>query len=299
MSYLRTVYGRRLIAAAAFCVASVAATPALAATVNRFGSRDLSLGMSGHDVMWLQRDLTDVGFPTRVTAYFSAQTQHEVKALQGKYRLGADGVVGPKTFTEIYTLLRAADNKADAGAAAATSSTAGATNSTASAASTSQTIPADDSGGTGFVPAPDNSPVEAATLNSEGLAVAPEDAPTVIKEVIAAANAIAFKPYIYGGGHASFNASGYDCSGSVSYALHGGNLLASPLDSTQFESYGDPGPGRWITIYADDGHAYMDVAGLWFDTAAQSAANGNDRWSATRISTPQDGNWVEIHPAGW
>ena len=107
-----------------------------------------------------------------------------------------------------------------------------------------------------------------------------------------------YNPYgVYGGGHASFNSAGYDCSGSVSFALHGAHLLATPLDSTQFESYGDPGRGRWITLYANAGHVFMDVAGLWFDTAAQSAQNGNDRWSATRVS-PGNG-WVIRHPAGW
>ena len=119
----------------------------------------------------------------------------------------------------------------------------------------------------------------------------------VIRNVIEAANQIAFKPYIFGGGHGSFNSAGYDCSGSVSYALHGANLLSTPLDSTQFESYGLAGSGRWITIYTNAGHAFMDVAGVWFDTAAQSAQNGNDRWSSTRVSPGSD--WVVRHPAGW
>ena len=119
----------------------------------------------------------------------------------------------------------------------------------------------------------------------------------VIQDVIDAANQIAFKPYIFGGGHASFNSAGYDCSGSVSYALHGAKLLSTPLDSTQFEPTGSRVTGRWITIYANAGHAFMDVAGMWFDTAAQSAQNGNDRWSPSRIS-PGSG-WVVRHPAGW
>ena len=112
------------------------------------------------------------------------------------------------------------------------------------------------------------------------------------------ANRIAFTPYVFGGGHGSFTSSGYDCSGSVSFALHGAGLLATPLDSSQFESYGQPGPGKWITIYTDPGHVFMDVAGIWFDTAAQSASNGNDRWSMTRIS-PKGGDGVVRHPAGW
>ena len=88
-------------------------------------------------------------------------------------------------------------------------------------------------------------------------------------EVIAAANQIIDKPYIYGGGHASWNDSGYDCSGSVSYALHGASLLSSPEDSTELESYGSAGPGQWITIYADAApHVHVIVAGIAFDTAA-------------------------------
>jgi hypothetical protein len=169
---------------------------------------------------------------------------------------------------------------------------------TATTATTSAPLPASDTGGVGFVPPPVDAPVVAAGYdNLTGLVQPPAGAPTVIRNVIEAANAIAFKPYIYGGGHGSFNSAGYDCSGSVSYALHGGNLLGTPLDSTQFESYGDPGAGRWITIYADAGHAYMQVAGVWFDTAAQAAQNGNDRWSTTRISP--SGGFVVRHPAGW
>ena len=87
---------------------------------------------------------------------------------------------------------------------------------------------------------------------------------------MAAGNAIATLPYIWGGGHGSFQASGYDCSGSVSYALAAAGLLSSPLDSTGFESWGAPGPGQWITVYANAGHAFMVVAGWRFDTVALS-----------------------------
>ena len=90
--------------------------------------------------------------------------------------------------------------------------------------------------------------------------------PITVRRVIAAASRIAHKPYRYGGGHGSFNDSGYDCSGSVSYALHGGGLLSRPMDSGELMSYGAPGPGRYITIYAHSGHAYMVVHGRRFDT---------------------------------
>ena len=137
-------------------------------------------------------------------------------------------------------------------------------------------------------------PVTKAKIEN-GLAVAPSNAPTVIKEVIAAANKIAFKPYVYGGGHGSWNSSGYDCSGSVSYALHGGGLLDSPEDSSQLESYGSSGKGRWITIWANAGHVYMYVAGLRFDTAAQGSGGGS-RWTYSRTSSA---GFVERHPTGY
>jgi hypothetical protein len=137
--------------------------------------------------------------------------------------------------------------------------------------------------------------VERAHLDANGLAVAPPDAPAVIQAVIAAANKIAFKPYIYGGGHGTWNDSGYDCSGSVSYALHGGGLLSVTMDSTEFESYGSAGRGRWITIWANGGHAYMYIAGLRFDTSARSDTGGS-RW--TTAGRSGDG-FVVRHPAGW
>jgi peptidoglycan hydrolase-like protein with peptidoglycan-binding domain len=135
-----------------------------------------------------------------------------------------------------------------------------------------------------------------AVLTPQGLAVAPADAPPVVKEVIAAANVIATLPYIYGGGHASWTDTGYDCSGSTSFALHGAGLINAPEDSGELESYGEPGPGVWITLYANAGHVYMNIAGLWFDTAAQSSSNNDDRWSTTRISP--SGGFIVRHPGG-
>jgi peptidoglycan hydrolase-like protein with peptidoglycan-binding domain len=136
-----------------------------------------------------------------------------------------------------------------------------------------------------------------ARLNPDGTATAPANAPPAVQNVIAAANQIAFKPYIYGGGHGTWIDSGYDCSGSVSYALHGAGLISVPEASGELESYGGAGPGQWITIWANAGHVYMRVAGLYFDTAAQSRSNGNDRWSTTRIS-PVNG-YVVRHPSGY
>jgi hypothetical protein len=139
-------------------------------------------------------------------------------------------------------------------------------------------------------------------INSDGTATAPAGAPAVVQQVVAAANRIHTKPYVYGGGHGSFNDSGYDCSGSVSYALHGGALLSSPEDSTGLESYGAAGPGHWITIYANSGHAFMAVAGRGFDTAAYSAPNipsgSGPRWRSNPSADTYGGGWVVRHPAG-
>jgi phage gp16-like protein len=115
----------------------------------------------------------------------------------------------------------------------------------------------------------------------------------IVRRVIRAGNRIARMPYKYGGGHGSFSDSGYDCSGSVSYALHGGGLLSSPLDSTQFESYGAPGPGRYITIYANPSHAYMVVRGRRFDTSGQYRTGS--RWQPNDRSSA---GYVVRHPPG-
>lgn len=143
-----------------------------------------------------------------------------------------------------------------------------------------------------------------ATINSDGTATAPAGAPPVVQQVIAAANQIISKPYVYGGGHQSFTASGYDCSGAVSYALHGGGLLSSPLDSTSFENWGSAGTGKWITVYADSGHAWVVVAGIAFDTANWGGPNipsGNGpRWRINPTGNLRDGgDYVVRHPSGY
>jgi peptidoglycan hydrolase-like protein with peptidoglycan-binding domain len=116
---------------------------------------------------------------------------------------------------------------------------------------------------------------------------------SVVARVIAAGDEIATRPYVWGGGHGSFQSSGYDCSGSVSYALHGGGLLSSPEDSTGLESFGEPGPGRDITIYANSEHVFMVVDGRRFDTVALQ--EGGSRWSGSMTSTA---GYVVRHPAG-
>ncbi|GAC1436150.1 MAG: hypothetical protein NVSMB51_06880 [Solirubrobacteraceae bacterium] len=117
--------------------------------------------------------------------------------------------------------------------------------------------------------------------------------PRRIRWATVAADRIAHRPYRYGGGHGSFRDSGYDCSGSVSYVLHAARALAAPLDSSQLESYGLPGHGRWITIYANGGHAFMTIGHHRFDTSGQSA--GGSRWQARGRS---GAGYVVRHPPG-
>jgi peptidoglycan hydrolase-like protein with peptidoglycan-binding domain len=220
------------------------------------GDRTLKKGMKGHDVRVLQDYLTRAGFATPIAGVFGPQTLANVKAFEQAHGLTADGIVGPA----VVGALRGIGN----GNAA---------------------------GGTDTQPS-SSAPVGHARLLSDGLAVAPADAPAAVKAVIAAGNRIATKPYVWGGGHGSWNASGYDCSGSVSYALHGGGLLSSSLDSSGFMSWGASGHGRWMTIYTNPGHAFMVVAGLRFDT---SGANPS-RWQSDMRSG--DGYTIR-HPSGY
>jgi cell wall-associated NlpC family hydrolase len=130
-----------------------------------------------------------------------------------------------------------------------------------------------------------------------GLAAAPMSAPTAVQQVLWAGNQIIGLPYIFGGGHASFDSPGYDCSGTVSFALHGGSLLSTPEDSSEFEGWGSHGVGRWITIFANPGHAYMTVAGLRLDTSAASDPSNQQgpRWRPLR---PNNSGYTIRHPLG-
>jgi cell wall-associated NlpC family hydrolase len=137
-------------------------------------------------------------------------------------------------------------------------------------------------------------PGDAARLRARGLAEAPLSAPDVVAQVIAGGNAIARFPYVLGGGHGSFSDGGYDCSGSVSYALAAGGLLDRPLTSGEFARWGARGRGRWITIYAHAGHVYMYVAGLRFDTSGRNGPRGS-RWQTAPRSSA---GFVVRHPPG-
>jgi len=147
-------------------------------------------------------------------------------------------------------------------------------------------------------PAPTGAPApltpgQSAEYISESQASVPSSAPPAIQAAIEAANSIATTPYIWGGGHGSFSSSGYDCSGAVSFALNGGGFLSSPLDSTGLETWGDPGPGQWITVYANSGHAWMIIAGLAFDTVG----GPGPRWHPSPVDSPE--GFIARHPPGY
>jgi peptidoglycan hydrolase-like protein with peptidoglycan-binding domain len=233
---------------------ALALAPTAALAAQHLGDRTLQQGDAGHDVRVLQDYLSRAGFPTPIAGVFGPQTLANVKRFQQAHGLTPDGVVGASTVQALRSL--------------------------------------GDSAGSGDAP-PADAPVGHARLRADGTAVAPADAPQAIKDVIAAGNRIATKPYVYGGGHGTWNDSGYDCSGSVSYALHGGGLLNTQLDSTSFESWGSRGGGRWITIYANAGHAYMVVAGLRFDTSGATATGS--RWQTDMRSNR---GYVVRHPDG-
>jgi cell wall-associated NlpC family hydrolase len=127
-----------------------------------------------------------------------------------------------------------------------------------------------------------------------GIALAPPEAPEAVQKVINAANTIVGRPYVWGGGHASFYSYGYDCSGSVSFALFGGGLIPEPLTSGSLEGWGEPGPGKWITVYANADHTFMEIAGLRWDTVGDARGTG-PRWHLEPTDTA---GFVVRHPPG-
>jgi hypothetical protein len=139
-------------------------------------------------------------------------------------------------------------------------------------------------------------PTAKAKLLANGMLIPPKSAPPRVKRVIAAANKIRSKPYVWGGGHARWWDRGYDCSGSVSFALHGGRFLESPLPSGPMEKWGLAGAGRWITVYANGGHAYAVIAGFRWDTSGDEGGETGPRWHS---ELRDNVGFVARHPAGY
>jgi len=141
-------------------------------------------------------------------------------------------------------------------------------------------------------------PGTTAEILPDGYAAAPAAAPPAVQQAIWAGNQLIGLPYLYGGGHASFIAAGYDCSGAVSYALHGGDLLSATLDSTAFETWGLAGAGTWISVYTNPAHALLEIAGIRLDTSTAGDPNGlpGPRWRPLLASTT---GYLARYPQGY
>jgi peptidoglycan hydrolase-like protein with peptidoglycan-binding domain len=248
------------------------------------GIRRLTLGAKGRDVKVLQKDLSALGYVAAADGQFGPQTRASIRRFERSAGLRIDGVMSAR---EARTLKKVVRTGGEAGAVSQTP-VAPATLATPTTP-TLTTTPVAPAQATGQVSsAPSNG-----TIGSDGLAVAPAGAPAAVVAIIAAGNQIAHKPYLYGGGHQSWTDSGYDCSGSVSFALHGAGLLDTPMSSYDFPGWGEAGPGQWVTVYGKDSHAYMVVAGLRFDTSASKG--GGSRWTTEQRSPA---GYVAVHPPG-
>lgn len=242
---------------AAICLAltsGVALLPApVPAGAAAFGERTLREGMRGHDVRLLQRHLTIAGWRTTADGAFGRGTKRRVRRFERAIDRRPNGVVSrrdARALRELSKAKRAERRRRRAERRA-------------------EDREALDVG---------ELPGDRARLTDNGLAVAPADAPPKVKAAIAAGNEIAKKPYKYGGGHgARVRDSGYDCSGSMSYALRKAGLQRRSMASGAYARWGRPGRGRWITIRANGGHSYMVVAGLRFDTSARKRTGS--RWT--------------------
>jgi cell wall-associated NlpC family hydrolase len=240
-------------------VAALALIPAADAVAASYGSRTLREGSNGSDVKRLQRYLDRAGYDTSADGIFGPATARSVRSFEIDEDRRPNGAA--TRYEQRLVRARAASTAVDDEAVEAPTTDAPAT--------------------------------EEAYIDANGLAVAPASAPAEVQAIIAAGNEIATKPYKYGGGHGKWRDTGYDCSGSMSYALHGAGLLDTALDSTGFMSWGEPGRGEWVTTYANAGHSYMLVAGLRFDTSARKVT-GN-RWT-DEMRSPR--GYTIRHPEG-
>jgi peptidoglycan hydrolase-like protein with peptidoglycan-binding domain len=256
-----------LRAGIALAVAAIVLTVAAPADA-RYAQRTLKLGSQGGDVKRLQTYLTRAGFRASPDGHFGRRTRVAQRRFERRARLRVNGRA---SRAEQRRVRRMARRRA---ASQPGSATGGTTHETSV-----------------------GNPGDRAVIGPDGrTAIAPDSAPQPVKDAIAAANRITRKPYRYGGGHGSWEDSGYDCSGAVSYALHGGDLLDRPLASGGFMRWGAKGRGDWITVYANSGHAYVVIAGLRFDTSAAGADGGRGpRW---RDKARSARDYVARHPAG-
>lgn len=232
----------RALACALTALVACLALPS--AALAAFGDRPLKRGDEGHDVRVLQSWLTHLGVETPIDGAFGSGTERALRAFERSQRWTVDGVLSRINARQMRKLMQRRG---------------------------------------GGAPRRERAPAGRARLSSDGrTAIAPRGAPPAVRRAIAYANRITRKPYRYGGGHASFRDSGYDCSGAVSYALRGARLLRQPLDSSGLMRWGRSGTGRWITVYAHGGHTFVVIAGLRFDTSG--AGEEGPRWRRERRS---------------
>jgi peptidoglycan hydrolase-like protein with peptidoglycan-binding domain len=251
-------------------VPALALALALPAQAPAFADRTLHPGLSGDDVRTAQVLLRRVTSEAiTIDGVYGPQTERVARQFELSNALGVNGRL---TRGEQQLLRQFADRAVAERRAAALAAPAGAAAVAAP-------------------PAAPSPPTAPATLNADGTATPPAGAPAAVAQVIAAGNEIATKPYRYGGGHAKLVDTGYDCSGSASYALRGAGLMEGSMPSYDFEDWGDPGPGAWVTVYARKDHMYLVVAGLRFDTSGARPS----RWQAEM--RPADG-YVVRHPTG-
>jgi cell wall-associated NlpC family hydrolase len=227
-----------------------------------YGSRALAKPMRGPDVRELQRLLTAWGLPTAIDGQFGRHTKLRVRSWERNSERRVNGRVSRGEAIALRN-----------------------------AVARGETLP-------GYTPETEETDytaaaTEEATIGPDGLAIAPASAPEAVKAIIAAGNEIHATPYKYGGGHGKWKDSGYDCSGSMSYAFHGAGMLDQALDSTGFMSWGEAGKGQWVTTYANSGHSYMVVAGLRFDTSGRAKAGS--RWHTDMRSAK---GYTVRHPEG-
>jgi cell wall-associated NlpC family hydrolase len=225
-----------------------------------FGDRSLRQGSRGADVRVLQDFLTRVGLRTTVDGQYGPRTARRVRSWERRSQVRVNGRVSRGNARKLRSQVEQGIRVYE------------------SAPPETMAVPAG----------------EKATLGSDGLAVAPASAPQQVKDAIEAANRIVGKPYKYGGGHGTWEDSGYDCSGAMSYALHGAGLVNRARTSGDYMRWGKAGKGAWITVYAHSGHGFLVIAGLRFDTGWNNSGQG-PRWSDDMRPT---GEYAIRHPSG-
>ena len=242
------------------CIAAGALAAMTSATPAdaRYAVRTLATGSKGSDVKHLQRYLTKAGFKTGIDGQFGRRTAKAQRRFERSRRRRVDGRA---SRGEQRLAQRVARQRAAQRPAA--------------------------------------NPASRAVLAPDGrTAIPPDDAPPQVKDAIAAANRITRKPYRYGGGHGRWEDRGYDCSGAVSYALRGAGVIDRPLDSSGLARWGSRGFGRWITVYANSGHAYAVIAGLRFDTSRAGSRSTTETGPRWRDRARSASGYTVRHPAG-